>query len=180
MVIFYGKKVKNATKDKNKNIKETKEIPKKNTRIEMTSIVLMIMVWILSVLIVVQGLMYSKMLMELSIKLEDKNKMVENNHIEGKDYTDSDKLIEEENLDEEVINENDNDNDKETNENSDKSEENETFAYIGKLSIPDININESPIYEGTDQKVLSKGIGHFTNTNICNGNIGLASHNAGR
>lgn len=50
---------------------------------------------------------------------------------------------------------------------------------VGKLTIPDINLKDKLVYEGTELEVLDIGIGHFTNTSICNGNVGLASHNSG-
>lgn len=50
---------------------------------------------------------------------------------------------------------------------------------IGYLTIPEISLEKAPIKEGTKQEILSEAIGHFTNTNIYSGNIGLASHNSG-
>lgn len=50
---------------------------------------------------------------------------------------------------------------------------------IGTLTIPSILLENAPILESTELSTLSKGIGHFTNTNLYNGNIGLASHNSG-
>lgn len=50
---------------------------------------------------------------------------------------------------------------------------------VGRLNIPDINLKDKLIYEGTEPEILNIGIGHFTNTSICNGNVGLASHNSG-
>ena len=35
------------------------------------------------------------------------------------------------------------------------------------------------IYQGTDSKTLAKGIGHFEDTSIWNGNVCLAAHNRG-
>lgn len=60
-----------------------------------------------------------------------------------------------------------------------KNDEPIVAEIIGKLNIPDISLKDKPIYEGTDSEILNVGIGHFTNTSICNGNVGLASHNSG-
>lgn len=51
--------------------------------------------------------------------------------------------------------------------------------YIGTLTIPDILLEKVPIKEGTELSTLSGAIGHFTNTNLYVGNVGLASHNGG-
>ena len=50
---------------------------------------------------------------------------------------------------------------------------------IGKLTIPSILLDNAPILEGTELSILEKSIGHFTSTNLYNGNVGLASHNSG-
>lgn len=50
---------------------------------------------------------------------------------------------------------------------------------IGYLTIPDILLENAPIKENTDLTILSQAIGHFTSTNIYEGNVGLASHNSG-
>lgn len=50
---------------------------------------------------------------------------------------------------------------------------------IGKLTIPDILLDNAPIKEGTELSILSTAIGHFTSTGIYSGNVGLASHNGG-
>ena len=34
-------------------------------------------------------------------------------------------------------------------------------------------------YQGTDSKTLAKGVGHFEETSIWNGNVALAAHNRG-
>lgn len=47
------------------------------------------------------------------------------------------------------------------------------------LSIPKISLQNVAIKEGIDQNILSKYIGHFPNTSMQNGNIGLAAHNRG-
>lgn len=51
--------------------------------------------------------------------------------------------------------------------------------YIGTLTIPDILLDKAPIKEGTELSTLSGAIGHFTNTSLYVGNVGLASHNGG-
>lgn len=50
---------------------------------------------------------------------------------------------------------------------------------IGVLTIPDILLENAPVKESTELSTLAKAIGHFTNTSIYNGNVGLASHNGG-
>lgn len=49
---------------------------------------------------------------------------------------------------------------------------------IGRLSIPDIGLNQY-VYEGTSQASMRKGIAHFDSTSGWLGNIGLAGHNRG-
>ena len=51
-------------------------------------------------------------------------------------------------------------------------------GYLGTLKIPAIGVS-SRIYEGTASTQLAKGIGHFTDTSIWNGNVCLAAHNRG-
>lgn len=51
-------------------------------------------------------------------------------------------------------------------------------GYIAKLSIPDLDLSVK-VYEGTTSSVLSKGVGHFKDTSIWDGNVCLASHNRG-
>jgi len=58
----------------------------------------------------------------------------------------------------------------------DKLKEN-TFE-IWTLSIDSINLLAN-VSKGTDEEVLNKYIGHFDETNIFNGNVGLAAHNRG-
>lgn len=50
---------------------------------------------------------------------------------------------------------------------------------IGKLTIPDILLEDAPIKESTELSTLNQAIGHFTSTSIYSGNVGLASHNGG-
>ena len=45
-----------------------------------------------------------------------------------------------------------------------------------KLEIPAIGLM-APISEGTTQEVMRDYVGHFENTNVWSGNIGLAAHN---
>lgn len=46
------------------------------------------------------------------------------------------------------------------------------------IEIPAINL-KAPIAEGTDQNILNTKVGHFTDTALDFGNIGLAAHNRG-
>lgn len=50
---------------------------------------------------------------------------------------------------------------------------------IGTLTIPKINLYNIDICESVELETLSKSIGHFENTNLYDGNVGIASHNAG-
>lgn len=52
-------------------------------------------------------------------------------------------------------------------------------SKIGTLTIPKINLYDIDICESVELETLSYAIGHFENTSIYEGNIGLASHNAG-
>lgn len=54
-----------------------------------------------------------------------------------------------------------------------------TGGYIAKLSIPDLDLSVK-VYEGTTNSMLSKGVGHFKETSIWDGNVCLASHNRGK
>ena len=49
---------------------------------------------------------------------------------------------------------------------------------LGRLEIPTLDLNVR-IYQGTDSKTLAKGVGHFEDTSIWNGNVCLAAHNRG-
>lgn len=53
-----------------------------------------------------------------------------------------------------------------------------TSGHLATLSIPSIGLSVK-VYEGTSDSSLAKGVGHFENTSIWNGNIGLAGHNRG-
>ena len=52
-------------------------------------------------------------------------------------------------------------------------------SVIGTLTIPKINLVDVKICESVELETLAHSIGHFESTNIYNGNVGLASHNAG-
>lgn len=76
-----------------------------------------------------------------------------------------------------------------TNRNDDYYYEEEAFTkvtssmyysggYLGTLKIPELNLSVK-IYEGTTNSVLAKGVGHFKDTSIWNGNVCLAAHNRG-
>lgn len=52
-------------------------------------------------------------------------------------------------------------------------------SIIGTLTIPKIKLIDVNICESIELETLSHSIGHFENTNIYEGNVGLASHNAG-
>ncbi len=49
---------------------------------------------------------------------------------------------------------------------------------LGTLKIPAINLTVK-VYQGTDSTALKKGVGHFTNTSIWDGNACFAGHNRG-
>ena len=49
---------------------------------------------------------------------------------------------------------------------------------LGRLEIPSLDLS-ARIYQGTDSKTLSKGVGHFEDTSIWDGNVCLAAHNRG-
>ena len=49
---------------------------------------------------------------------------------------------------------------------------------LGRLEIPSLDLSVR-IYQGTDSKTLAKGIGHFEDTSIWDGNVCLAAHNRG-
>lgn len=49
---------------------------------------------------------------------------------------------------------------------------------LGRLEIPTLDLSVR-IYQGTDSKTLAKGIGHFEDTSIWDGNVCLAAHNRG-
>ena len=49
---------------------------------------------------------------------------------------------------------------------------------IGKIEIPTLGLSVR-ICQGTDSKTLAKGVGHFEDTSIWEGNVCLAAHNRG-
>lgn len=51
-------------------------------------------------------------------------------------------------------------------------------GYLGTLKIPALDLSVK-IYQGTGSSTLAKGVGHFTDTSIWNGNVCLAAHNRG-
>jgi len=52
-------------------------------------------------------------------------------------------------------------------------------SRIGTLTIPKIDLVDVKICESVELDTLAHSIGHFESTNIYEGNVGLASHNAG-
>lgn len=53
-----------------------------------------------------------------------------------------------------------------------------SLKEIWQIEIPAINLI-ADISEGTTKETMDKYVGHFTDTNIFNGNVGLAAHNRG-
>ena len=51
-------------------------------------------------------------------------------------------------------------------------------GYLGTLEIPAIGLKAN-IVEGTDAAALNRGVGHFEDSSIWDGNVGLAAHNRG-
>ncbi len=51
-------------------------------------------------------------------------------------------------------------------------------GHLGTLKIPSIGVNVK-IYQGTSDASLAKGVGHFKDTSIWDGNVALAGHNRG-
>lgn len=51
-------------------------------------------------------------------------------------------------------------------------------GYLATLKIPAVGLSVK-VYHGTDIKTLAKGVGHFEETSIWNGNVALAAHNRG-
>ena len=49
---------------------------------------------------------------------------------------------------------------------------------LGRLEIPALDLSVR-IYQGTDSKTLAKGVGHFEEASIWEGNVCLAAHNRG-
>ncbi len=51
-------------------------------------------------------------------------------------------------------------------------------GHIGKLKIPALDLSVK-IYQGTDSETLAKGVGHFSDTSIWDGNVCFCGHNRG-
>ena len=51
-------------------------------------------------------------------------------------------------------------------------------VYLATLKIPALDLSVR-VYEGTDSDALRKGVGHFEDTSIWDGNVCLAAHNRG-
>lgn len=51
-------------------------------------------------------------------------------------------------------------------------------GHLATLKIPAINLSVR-VYQGTDSKTLTQGVGHFEETSIWSGNVALAAHNRG-
>lgn len=51
-------------------------------------------------------------------------------------------------------------------------------GHLGTVSAPAIGLN-AKIYQGTDNAAMQKGVGHFTETSIWDGNAAFAGHNRG-
>ncbi len=49
---------------------------------------------------------------------------------------------------------------------------------LARLKIPAIDV-DTRVYQGTDSYTLAKGAGHFIDTSIWDGNVGIAAHNRG-
>lgn len=50
---------------------------------------------------------------------------------------------------------------------------------IGRISIPAIGVKNYYVWEDTTSGSMRKGVGHFTNTSVWDGNVGIAGHNRG-
>lgn len=59
-----------------------------------------------------------------------------------------------------------------------ESAKSELKSYNWELEIPKIEL-KAEISEGTNKETMDKYIGHFDNTSLWQGNIGLAAHNRG-
>ena len=51
-------------------------------------------------------------------------------------------------------------------------------GHLGTLKIPAISLSVK-VYQGTDNKTLAKGAGHFEDTSLWDGNCAIAGHNRG-
>lgn len=153
----YGKKVKEIAKEKNK--KDTGKI---------YLIVLIVLIWLLSFTIIIQSILYKELITSICKIIETENEQA---NITKEDIGNNVNLEREEQQEIEEV--------QKTDEENIENDKSTVAKTVGKLNIPDINLKNKPIYEGTDAEILNIGIGHFTNTSICNGNVGLASHNSG-
>ncbi|MBQ6992501.1 MAG: class D sortase [Clostridia bacterium] len=54
----------------------------------------------------------------------------------------------------------------------------EEIRQIGTIKIPIFNV-VAPVAEGTSEDIMNQYVGHFENTSLWDGNIGLAAHNRG-
>ncbi len=82
-------------------------------------------------------------------------------------------IIKENEKDEEKIKENDNDKNKENSNNQKQIDLGNWY-----IEIPSINLS-APIADGTDLDTLNAYVGHFMDTPLEMGNVGLAAHNRG-
>jgi len=54
----------------------------------------------------------------------------------------------------------------------------EEIKQIGIIKFPIFNL-VAPVAEGTTEEIMNRYVGHFENTSLWDGNIGLAAHNRG-
>lgn len=78
---------------------------------------------------------------------------------------------------ENILNNNTNDNSQNNPSIGEKTTD-KNIELFWKLKIPSISL-EAPIAEGTDSETINSYIGHFSETSLTYGNIGLAAHNRG-
>ena len=64
----------------------------------------------------------------------------------------------------------------EDNNKKDTNNENDIENNYWLIEIPSISL-KAPISEGTDENTLKEKVGHFNDTGVTYGNIGLAAHN---
>ena len=50
---------------------------------------------------------------------------------------------------------------------------------IGRISIPAIGVRNYNLWEGETSSSMNKGLGHFTNTSVYDGNVCVCGHNRG-
>lgn len=126
-------------------------------------------------MLVIQNISYTKLISKM--KNLTNETMIQTNNI--KEQQEKIKIKENNQIENKKIQEKVNKENKNNSNNTKKETKRSVAKVIGKISIPDIDLQEKNIYEGTELEILDIGIGHFTNTSICNGNVGLASHNSG-